>query len=181
MVHFFCNSDNFISTIFVQTSLLLLVSFLSHLGTIGTSLVVQWLRLHAPSVETQVCSLAGELRSHMPGVWPPEKACHLGTIIIWMLRFSISFIIHNFYFHVFWSSSSPASFYGRLQRFFQLPDVLELYSFCSASHHWVLPIFISQTSYFHVLQNCTHISFLCNLHDYITSGSTFYVHNYWCV
>ena len=47
VVHFFFNSGNFISTIFVQIFLLLLISFLSHLGTVGISLAVQWLRLHA--------------------------------------------------------------------------------------------------------------------------------------
>ena len=32
----------------------------------GTSLVVQWLRLHLPMQEMWVQSLAGELRSNMP-------------------------------------------------------------------------------------------------------------------
>ena len=32
----------------------------------GTSLVVQWLRIHFPMQDTQVQSLVGELRSHMP-------------------------------------------------------------------------------------------------------------------
>ena len=31
----------------------------------GTSLVVCWLRLHLPMQGAQVCSLVGELRSHM--------------------------------------------------------------------------------------------------------------------
>ena len=31
----------------------------------GTSLVVQWLRIHLPMQETQVQSLVGELRSHI--------------------------------------------------------------------------------------------------------------------
>ena len=33
----------------------------------GTSLVVQWLRLHLPVQEAHVWSLIGQLRSHMPG------------------------------------------------------------------------------------------------------------------
>ena len=33
---------------------------------IGTSLVVQWLRIHLPMQGTWVRSLIGELRSHMP-------------------------------------------------------------------------------------------------------------------
>ena len=32
----------------------------------GTSLEVQWLRLHASSAGARVLSLVGELRSHMP-------------------------------------------------------------------------------------------------------------------
>ena len=34
--------------------------------TLGTSLVVQWLRIRTPMQGTQVRSLVGELRSHMP-------------------------------------------------------------------------------------------------------------------
>ena len=37
----------------------------------GTSLVVQWLRIHLPRQETRVQSLVGELRSHMP--WGAAK------------------------------------------------------------------------------------------------------------
>ena len=33
---------------------------------LGTSVIVQWLRLHLPIQEVQVPSLARELRSHMP-------------------------------------------------------------------------------------------------------------------
>ena len=33
---------------------------------LGTSLAVQWLRLHLPMQGVQVGSLVGELRSHMP-------------------------------------------------------------------------------------------------------------------
>ena len=36
--------------------------------SIGTSLVVQWLRLHASTAEGTVPSLVGELRPHMPVV-----------------------------------------------------------------------------------------------------------------
>ena len=35
-------------------------------GSAGTSLVVQWLRIHLPMQGTQVQSLVWELRSHMP-------------------------------------------------------------------------------------------------------------------
>ena len=35
-------------------------------GRVGTSLVVQWLRIHLPMQGTQVQPLAEELRSHMP-------------------------------------------------------------------------------------------------------------------
>ena len=34
--------------------------------TVGTSLAVQWLRLHASTAGARVQSLVGELRSHMP-------------------------------------------------------------------------------------------------------------------
>ena len=71
-------------------------------GLLGLPRWFSGLRLHAPSAEAQVWSLVGELRSHTSVVWPPpKKACHLGTITIWMLRFSISFVIRNFYFRVF--------------------------------------------------------------------------------
>ena len=39
----------------------------------GTSLVVQELRLHLPVQEVQVRSLARELRSHMPGAKKKKK------------------------------------------------------------------------------------------------------------
>ena len=38
--------------------------------TLGTSLVVQWLKLHASTARVRVQSLDGELISHMPGAWP---------------------------------------------------------------------------------------------------------------
>ena len=41
-----------------------------------TSLVVQWLRIHLPMQETQVWSLFGELRSHMPQALQQEKPVH---------------------------------------------------------------------------------------------------------
>ena len=46
----------------------------------GTSLVVQWLRVHLPMQGTQVPSLIGELRSHMlrqlsPRAATPEPMC----------------------------------------------------------------------------------------------------------
>ena len=41
--------------------------------TNGTSLVVQWLRIHLPVQGTWVLSLIGELRSHMPLEKP---TCH---------------------------------------------------------------------------------------------------------
>ena len=37
-------------------------------GDIGTSLVVQWLRIHLPMQGTQVRSLVGEVKSHTPWV-----------------------------------------------------------------------------------------------------------------
>ena len=38
----------------------------------GTSLVIQWPRIHLPVPGTEVSTLAGEPRSHLPwGNWPP--------------------------------------------------------------------------------------------------------------
>ena len=41
----------------------------------GTSLMIQWLRIHLSMQSTQVWSLIGELRSHMP--WGNQRACVL--------------------------------------------------------------------------------------------------------
>ena len=42
-------------------------------GGCGTSLVVQWLRFHAPTAGVGVQSLVGELRSHMLHVQSKNK------------------------------------------------------------------------------------------------------------
>ena len=56
-------------------------------NTDGTSLVVQWLRIHLPIQGTQVRSLVQELRSHMPQYnWAPESQlpspAHLEPVLL---------------------------------------------------------------------------------------------------
>ena len=51
-----------------------LVSFTIEAEDLGTSLVVQWLRIHLPMQGTRVRSRVGELRSHMP--WATKPARH---------------------------------------------------------------------------------------------------------
>jgi len=57
----------------------------------GTSLVVQWLRIHLPMQETQVQSLVGELRSHIlrgNQAWVPqlEKPTHCNKPLRYTLQ-----------------------------------------------------------------------------------------------
>ena len=56
-------------------------------NTGGTSLVVQWLRIHLPIQGTRVRSLVQELRSHMPQCnWAPESQllnpAHLELVLL---------------------------------------------------------------------------------------------------